>query len=139
LLAAEHPLTILLAEDNPINQLVARRMFERFGYTVDLAMNGYEAVRAVRDKAYDVVFMDVQMPELNGHQATQLIRDMLPEGLRPRIVALTANAMEGDRESCLRKGMDDYVSKPIRLADLERVLRDVPRRAAGNAGGDRRG
>jgi CheY-like chemotaxis protein len=102
-------------------------MFERLGYTVDLANNGSEAVRAVEAGSYDVVFMDIQMPEMNGFEATQRIRETMPADRRPWIVALTANALEGDRETCLGHGMDDYLPKPIRFPDLERALRAVKR------------
>ncbi|MBS0633223.1 MAG: response regulator [Verrucomicrobia bacterium] len=124
-LAAEIPLRILVTDDNKVNQLVAKRMFERLGYTVDLANNGSEAVKAVQAGSYDVVFMDIQMPEMNGFEATQRIREIISPERRPWIVALTANALEGDRETCLGHGMDDYLPKPIRFPDLERALRAV--------------
>jgi PAS domain S-box-containing protein len=136
-LAAELPLRILVADDNKVNQLVAKRMFERLGYQVDLANNGAEAVKAFDGRDYDVVFMDVQMPEMNGYEATHRIKETLPAARRPWIVALTANALEGDRETCLQNGMDDYLPKPIRFPDLERALRAVkPRPAAESGGGD---
>ena len=122
-LAAELPLRILIADDNKVNQLVAKRMFERLGYRVDLAANGTEAVGAVESRDYDVVFMDVQMPEMNGFEATQRIRSVVPPARQPWIVALTANVLEGDRETCLQNGIDDYLPKPIRFPDLERALR----------------
>ncbi|HEY1173317.1 MAG TPA: response regulator [Verrucomicrobiae bacterium] len=126
-LANEHPLKILVTDDNKVNQLVARRMFERFGYQVDMAGNGVEAVAAAQKQTYDVIFMDVQMPEMNGFEATQRIRELLPKEKQPLIVALTANAMEGDRDTCLQNGMNDYLSKPLRFPDLEKVLKGVKR------------
>ncbi|CAM2892517.1 ATP-binding protein [Rariglobus hedericola] len=124
-LAQEKPLRILVAEDNQVNRLVARRLFERFGYGIDMVANGHEALRAVQDRIYDVIFIDVQMPELNGYQVTAHIRESLPAERVPWIVALTANARDEDREECLRRGMNDYVSKPINVVDLERALRAV--------------
>jgi len=125
MLANELPLRILVADDNSVNQLVARRMFERFGYKADFASNGLEAVQAVESKPYDVVFMDVQMPVMNGYEATQRIREIVPKDKQPYIVALTANAMEGDRDTCLQNGMNDYLSKPLRFPELERTLKAV--------------
>ena len=124
-LANELPLRILVADDNSVNQLVARRMFERFGYQVDFAANGVEAVKAVQDKVYDVVFMDVQMPEMNGYEATQRIREVIAKERQPYVVALTANAMEGDRDTCLQNGMNDYLAKPLRFPELEKILKSV--------------
>ena len=117
-------LRILLAEDNPINQRVAQRMLERLGYRADLAGNGLEAIAALQRQAYDLVLMDVQMPELDGLEATRRIRrDWPDEEPAPRIIAMTANAMKGDREACLAAGMDDYLPKPLRVADLAEMLR----------------
>ncbi len=108
--AERHPLRILLAEDNAVNQKLALRLFSLMGYDVDVAANGIEAVDAVERQPYDVVFMDVQMPEMDGLEATRRIRARIADG-GPRIVAMTANAMEGDREACLEAGMDDYVAE----------------------------
>ncbi len=124
-LSVEIPLRVLVADDNRVNQLVARRMFEHFGYEIDLAANGEEAVAAVQGKTYDVVFMDMHMPVMNGIEATQRIRATVAKERQPWIAALTANALEEDREACLQNGMDDYLSKPIRSADLERALREL--------------
>jgi len=121
-LGARHPLKILLAEDNPVNQKLALRLLERMGYHADVAGNGLEAIAAIEGSAYDVVLMDVQMPELDGLEATRRIRRRWPDDTGPRIVAMTANAMEGDREACLAAGMDDYVSKPIRPEALGAAL-----------------
>ncbi|MDX2168087.1 MAG: histidine kinase N-terminal 7TM domain-containing protein [Deltaproteobacteria bacterium] len=120
-LAARLPLRILLAEDNQVNQKVALRMLSRLGYAADLAGNGVEALAAVRRAAYDVVLMDMQMPEMDGLEATRRIRDAA-DVAQPRIIAMTANAMEGDREACLAAGMDDYLAKPVRIDDLSAAL-----------------
>jgi signal transduction histidine kinase/DNA-binding response OmpR family regulator len=126
----QHPMRILLAEDNAINQKLALLMLERLGYRADVAGNGLEAIDAVKTAAqftpYDVVLMDVQMPELDGLDATRRIRTALPETQQPYIIAMTANVMLGDRELCLAAGMNDYVSKPIRLEELLSALRQAP-------------
>jgi PAS domain S-box-containing protein len=121
-MAREHPLRILLAEDNLVNQKVALKILEKFGYRADLAANGMEVLQALRRQDYDVVLMDVQMPEMSGEEATQLLRERLPEKKQPYIIALTANAMEGDRERFLAAGMDDYLSKPMRSYQLRQAL-----------------
>jgi len=114
---------ILVAEDTTINQLVARRMLERLGCHVDVVGNGREAVDAVASIPYALVLMDVQMPEMDGFEATAHIRQHQAQiGQHTPIVAMTANAMKGDRERALAAGMDDYLSKPIRLGDLEVVV-----------------
>jgi len=110
-------LSVLLVEDNLVNQKVAQGMLKRIGYSCDIASNGLEAVDAVQRQSYDLVFMDVQMPELDGLSATERIR-ALEAFEQPFIVAMTANAMKGDREACLDAGMDDYVAKPITLEAL---------------------
>ncbi len=122
-LAESYPLRILLAEDNMVNQRVAVRIFDKMGYRVDVVSNGQEAVQAVRNIRYDIVFMDVLMPEMDGYEATKLILDEQDEDTRPRIIAMTANAMQGDRETCLKAGMDDYISKPIRIEELSNILK----------------
>jgi len=121
-LGARHPLRILLAEDNPVNQKLALRLLDRMGYRADVATNGLEAIDAIEGSAYDIVLIDVQMPELDGLEATRRIRGRWPGSAGPRIVAMTANAMEGDREACLAAGMDDYISKPIRPEALGAAL-----------------
>ncbi len=124
-LGTRRPLRILLAEDNAVNQKLALRLLERMGYRADIAADGNEAVAAVERGTYDVVLMDVQMPELDGLEATRQIRSRWPD--RPlRIVAMTANAMEGDREACIAAGMDDYLAKPIRPEELAQALGAVP-------------
>ena len=126
---ANHALRILLAEDNPINKKVAQRMLERLGYQADEAGNGLEVLDLVAQVPYDVILMDVQMPELDGLAATRRLVETYPRPERPHIIAMTANAMQGDRERCLAAGMDDYLSKPIRLEELEQALRHAPVRA----------
>jgi CheY-like chemotaxis protein len=119
----------LIAEDNRINQKVALKLLERIGYRADVAANGLEALHALERQAYDVVLMDVQMPEMDGLEATRAIRERWPAGTAPRIVAMTANAMQGDRELCLKAGMDDYLTKPIRVDQLVEALHNVVARA----------
>jgi signal transduction histidine kinase/ActR/RegA family two-component response regulator len=129
-LADRHPLRVLVAEDNVVNQKVVMAMLSHLGYRPDLVANGEEAVDAVRRVPYDVVFMDLQMPELDGVGATQQILAEHRNGVRPRIVALTANAYDEDREACLAAGMDDYVSKPLKPEALEAALLRVSRIAS---------
>ncbi len=120
-LASNYPLRILLAEDNVVNQKVALKILEKLGYRADVASNGKEAVQAVERQSYDVILMDVQMPEMDGVQATAKIREKFGDD-RPWIIALTANALEGDRERYIGVGMDDYTSKPIRVEVLAQAL-----------------
>ena len=115
----------LLVEDNAVNQLVARRMMTKLGFEVETASNGVEAVDAVHERTYDVILMDCQMPEMDGYEATRRIRADLDTDVP--IVALTANAMERDRQRCLEVGMDGFVSKPVRVNDLARALAEYPR------------
>lgn len=120
--ATQRPLRILLAEDNAVNQKVALRLLSQMGYRADVAANGLEAIQAISRQTYDVVFMDVQMPEMDGLEATrQICQNWMPEQ-RPHIIAMTANAMQGDREMCLEAGMDDYIAKPIRVDELVAAL-----------------
>ncbi|HYF52580.1 MAG TPA: response regulator [Planctomycetota bacterium] len=128
---------ILVAEDNPVNQKVAVTQFERLGYTVHLVSNGTEALDALKAQPFDLVFMDCQMPELDGYNAARQWREHEEKtGIRVPIVALTAHAMEGEREKCLSAGMDDYLSKPVTLQALkealERFLAKTPRPRAGS-------
>ena len=130
-MAERHPLRILLAEDNVVNQKLALRLLQQMGYRADVASNGVEAIESVARQTYDVVLMDVQMPEMDGLEASRRIAAKYPAGERPRIVAMTANAMQGDREECLAAGMDDYVTKPIRVDALVEALFKVTPRSAG--------
>ncbi len=121
-LAQRLPLRILLAEDNAINQKLALRILSKMGYKADLAANGIEVLNALERQKYDLIFMDVQMPELDGLEATRRIVQNYPKNQRPVIIAMTANAMQGDKEKCLMAGMDDYISKPINLMEIQAVL-----------------
>ncbi|HWQ66099.1 MAG TPA: response regulator [Methanospirillum sp.] len=116
------PLRILLVEDNPVNQRLALHILQRMGYLADLSSNGHEALEAVLTRTYDVVLMDVQMPDMDGLEATRQICESFPQQSRPYIIAMTAMAMRGDRELCLKAGMDDYISKPVRIPDLVAAL-----------------
>jgi len=120
---ARSALRILLAEDNAMNQKVALRLLEQLGYGADVANNGVEAIEALERQPYDVVLMDVQMPELDGLNATRQICERWPEETRPHIIAMTANALPEDREACFAAGMNDYVAKPIRTEELVAALR----------------
>jgi signal transduction histidine kinase/DNA-binding response OmpR family regulator len=117
-----HPLKILLAEDNTFNQKLALHLLDKMGYRADVAANGLEAIQALNRQQYDVILMDVQMPEMDGLEASRQICARWPSETRPRIIAMTANAMQGDREMCLAAGMDDYISKPIQPVDLAEAL-----------------
>jgi signal transduction histidine kinase/DNA-binding response OmpR family regulator len=121
-LADELPLTILVAEDNEVNQRLALLMLRKLGYEIDLAANGLEVLAALEQRAYDVVLLDVQMPEMDGLTAARRIRAGAPQP-RPYLVAVTANALQGDREECLQAGMDDYIAKPIHRDELIAALR----------------
>jgi CheY-like chemotaxis protein/HPt (histidine-containing phosphotransfer) domain-containing protein len=128
-LAMRLPLRVLLCDDNAINQKVALRLLQQMGYRADLAANGLEALSALEQQAYDMVFMDVMMPEMGGLEATQIIRERqkqpanYPHYKTPMvIVAMTANAMQGDREKCLAAGMDDYLAKPVRPEDIRNII-----------------
>ena len=120
--AASAPLRILLAEDNPINQNVAVRLLEKLGHSADIAANGQEALARLEERPYDVVLMDVQMPRMDGLEASREICARWPAEQRPRIIAMTAEAMEGDRQKCLAAGMEDYLVKPVTLDQLRGAL-----------------
>lgn len=115
------PMSILLAEDNIVNQKVATRLFKKFGYKIEVANNGLEAIKALQQSSYDLVFMDIQMPEMDGLEATRQIIAKWGDA-RPRIVALTANAMREDKEKCYEAGMDDYLTKPFKPIELEEAI-----------------
>jgi signal transduction histidine kinase/DNA-binding response OmpR family regulator/HPt (histidine-containing phosphotransfer) domain-containing protein len=117
-----HCLHILVAEDNPVNQKVALLMLEKIGYRADVAANGLEVLDALQRQKYDIVFLDVQMPEMDGLEAARRIGQQWAGSNRPRLIAMTANALQGDREKCLAAGMDDYISKPVQLTDLTAML-----------------
>jgi len=122
-IAEEIPLKVLLAEDNAVNQKVALRFLERMGYNADAVGNGLEVVNAFQNRDYDLVLMDLQMPEMDGLEASRRIRRTLPADRQPKIIALTANAMQGDREICLDAGMDDYISKPVKMHEIVAAIR----------------
>lgn len=115
------PISILLAEDNIVNQKVATRLFKKIGYKIEVANNGFEAIKALEQSSYDLVFMDIQMPEMDGLEATRQIIAKWGDA-RPRIVALTANAMREDKEKCYEAGMDDYLTKPFKPIELEEAI-----------------
>jgi CheY-like chemotaxis protein len=121
-LAERLPMRILLADDNAVNQALTLAILGRMGYKADLAADGQEVLDALECHQYDLIFMDVQMPVMDGLEATRRIIRLLPPEQRPRIVAITANAMHGDRERCLAAGMDDYLSKPVSLEDLRMMV-----------------
>jgi signal transduction histidine kinase/DNA-binding response OmpR family regulator len=130
------PLSILLAEDNVVNQKLALRILQRLGYRADVAANGLEVLQALERQPYDVVLMDVQMPEMDGLEATRQILRRWPNGPRPRIIAMTANVMKEDQQACAAAGMDDYLGKPIQVDALVRALqRSRPRAGPGQDGG----
>jgi len=121
-LGERHPLRILLAEDNTVNQRVALKMLDRMGYRADVASNGVEVLAALGRQSYDLVLLDVQMPEMDGFETARRIVDGWAAEVRPRMVGMTALAMQGDRQRCLDAGMDDYVSKPVRPEELQKAL-----------------
>ena len=118
--AKQYPLNILVAEDNLVNQKLIGHILTRLGYKITMVENGRETVEAMHQTCYDIILMDVQMPEMDGLEATRRIRKLLP--VQPVIIALTANAMQGDQEECLQAGMNDYLSKPVKLEEITAML-----------------
>jgi CheY-like chemotaxis protein len=118
---SEH-FNILVAEDNPVNQKIAQRMLKHLGYPVDIAANGLEALQALEHKFYNIILMDIQMPEMDGLEATKIIRQRLSVEEQPRIIAVTAHALDYSREMCIDAGMDDYIAKPVQKDELAKVL-----------------
>ena len=122
--ASRRDLSILLAEDNAVNQKVALLMLKRLGYRADVAANGLEVLQALEKQPYDVILMDIQMPEMDGLQAARIIRQM-PLDKRPQILAMTAYVLQGDKERCLAAGMDGYLGKPVQIEELSRALENI--------------
>jgi CheY-like chemotaxis protein len=119
----QYPMDILIAEDNPINQKLIERILVKLGFHADITQNGYEALQKVKEKQYDVVLMDIQMPEMDGLAATRNIRDLKIQ--QPYIIAMTANALTEDRDICISHGMDNYISKPMNLEALVSILKEA--------------
>ncbi len=128
--AVPKALRILVAEDEPVNRKVVTRMLGTLGHQTDVVIDGREALEAARQRSYDVVLLDVQMPRMDGLEAARRIRAEIAPSEQPRLIALTAHAMRGDRERCLAAGMDDYLSKPVRLEDLQAILAGPPEERA---------
>jgi CheY-like chemotaxis protein len=121
-MARQHPLRILLAEDSLVNIKIVLWFLRKLGYHADVAFNGIEVIDALKRRSYDVILMDAVMPEMDGRQATMLIRKDFPSNQQPSIIAMTANAQPGDREEYLSIGMNDYITKPIKMEDMIRAL-----------------
>ena len=119
----QYPLRVLVVDDTPLNQQLIVALLERFGCRTAVAGNGREALAALRHQPCDLVLMDVQMPEMNGLEATRRIRQEWPDAAQPRVIALTANVIVDEKETCLAAGMDDYLAKPVRVKELQEVLR----------------
>jgi len=121
-MARRHPLRILLAEDSLVNIKIALWFLRKVGYHADVAFNGIEVIDALKRRSYDVILMDAEMPEMDGRQATMLIRKEFPSDQQPNIVAMTANVQHGDREEFLSLGMNDYITKPLKMDEMIRAL-----------------
>ena len=119
--AKQYPLHILIAEDNLINQKLIRHILTKMGYDTEIAQNGHEVLEKMKIKPYDVILMDIQMPEMDGLEATGIIRKQQIQ--QPYIIAMTANAMPEDREICIQAGMDEYIAKPMKLDELNAILK----------------
>ncbi len=132
-LGQRRPLRILLAEDNLVNQRVGLGFLSKYGYRADVAGNGIEVLEACKRQSYDLILMDINMPDMDGLTATKLLRKQLPADQQPHIIAMTANAMYEDRKRCLDAGMNDYISKPIRVSELFKALQRVPHAGDGMA------
>jgi PAS domain S-box-containing protein len=132
-IAERFPIRILLAEDNLINQKLAERVLEIFGYSISIAENGKQALDMAHTGQFDLIFMDVMMPEMDGLEATRSIRAQIPKAQQPVIIAMTANALKGDREICIEAGMDDYVSKPIHPEQIQQLLETYGARILGQS------
>jgi len=113
---------ILLAEDNPVNQKITQRVLKRLGYSVDIAANGLEVMQALERRPYNIILMDIQMPMMDGLEATRTIRRRLSPERQPKIIAVTAHALDYSREMCLDAGMDEYIAKPVQKDELAQVL-----------------
>ena len=124
--ASEYPLSILVAEDNLINQKLISSLLNKLGYEIDVVENGHQVLAALEKRSYDLILMDVMMPEMDGLEATKIVRETL--SIQPTIIAMTANAMAEDRQECLQAGMDSFISKPFKIADLKDALSKCPRR-----------
>lgn len=122
MISENYPMRILLAEDNLINQKLAKQLLESYGYEIEIANNGEEALKAQKEGNFDLIFMDVQMPEIDGLEATRIIRESGEFKKQPIIIAMTANALKGDRDICLEAGMEDYISKPVQITTLSEML-----------------
>lgn len=121
--ADENPLSILIAEDSLLNQKLAERILHKLGYKTDIVADGTQVLDSIRVKDYNVILMDVRMPEMDGLEATQIIRHMEIE--QPYIIAMTANSMSEDKEECLNIGMNDYISKPMQLGEISKILKNA--------------
>ena len=136
-IAKKFPLQILIVEDNKVNQMVVEKLLSKLGYHPDTANNGLKAVEAVRNQFYDLILMDVQMPEMDGLTATKLIREKYNDSFcQAQIVAMTANALSDDRQACLDAGMDDYIVKPINIQEIIRIVSSILFRSSSQDGGD---
>lgn len=127
--ASRLPLRLLMADDNRVNQKVGSSFLEKLGYWAEMVGNGLEVLQALERQPYDIIFLDVQMPEMDGYEAARQLRRRWPNAERPRIIAMTGNAMLGDGERCLEAGMDDYIAKPVRIEELRAALERWGRRS----------